>query len=101
MNAAPEVTSLPVEGSVPVKIALFAIRFYRVNLSTWFGGSCRFQPTCSQYVYQAIERLGLWKGTWLGLRRLARCHPFSGSFGLDPVPDCAEQTRAAADGVHS
>ena len=101
MNPAPEVTSLPVEVSMPVKVALFAIRFYKVNLATWYGGSCRFQPTCSQYVYEAIERFGLRKGSWLGLRRLARCHPFSGRFGFDPVSECAEQTGVGADGVHS
>ncbi len=59
----------------------------RVGLSVLFAGSCRFEPTCSQYAYQAIERFGVLRGVWLGSKRLARCHPFSGQFGFDPVPD--------------
>lgn len=47
---------------------------------------CRFTPTCSAYAIEAIERHGAWRGGWLALRRLGRCHPW-GRFGLDPVPD--------------
>ena len=47
--------------------------------------ACRYQPTCSRYAYQAIERYGAFKGGWLMLKRLARCQPFGGS-GYDPVP---------------
>ena len=47
--------------------------------------ACRFQPTCSQYAYTAIERHGVLRGAWLAMRRVARCQPFGGS-GYDPVP---------------
>jgi putative membrane protein insertion efficiency factor len=71
----------------PVKAALFALRFYKSYLSILFAGSCRFHPTCSRYTYEAIERFGVARGTWLGIRRLARCQPFSRKFGYDPIPD--------------
>ena len=72
---------------IGVKVALFALRCYKAYLSVLFAGTCRFEPTCSQYAYQAIERFGVLRGIWLGSKRLARCHPFSGKFGYDPVPD--------------
>ena len=70
-----------------VQIALFALRVYKAYLSVLFAGTCRFEPTCSQYTYQAIEKFGALRGVWLGTKRLARCHPLSGKFGYDPVPD--------------
>jgi putative membrane protein insertion efficiency factor len=73
--------------SVGVRMALFALRCYKAYLSILFAGACRFEPTCSQYAYQAIERFGVLRGVWMGSKRLARCHPFSGKFGFDPVPD--------------
>jgi putative membrane protein insertion efficiency factor len=51
------------------------------------GGSCRFEPTCSIYAYQAVERFGVARGSWLALKRLLRCQPLSRKFGYDPVPD--------------
>jgi putative membrane protein insertion efficiency factor len=65
-----------------------ALRFYKAYLSVLFAGQCRFVPSCSQYSYEAVERFGLARGSWLTLKRLLRCHPFSGKFGYDPVPDC-------------
>jgi putative membrane protein insertion efficiency factor len=70
-----------------VRAALFALRCYKAYLSILFAGTCRFEPTCSQYAYEAIEGFGVLRGVWLGSKRLARCHPFSGKFGFDPVPD--------------
>ena len=73
--------------NLPVRIALLALRFYKTYLSFLFAGNCRFDPTCSQYAYLAIERFGVLRGVWLGLRRLLCCHPLSRKFGYDPVPE--------------
>lgn len=64
---------------------LSLIRGYQLTIGQLLPPACRFQPTCSRYAYTAIERHGLFRGTWLAIRRLARCHPFGGS-GYDPVP---------------
>lgn len=61
------------------------IRFYQRFISPLTGPSCRFQPTCSSYTLEAIEKYGAAKGSWLGVRRIARCHPFHPG-GYDPVP---------------
>ena len=67
------------------RVALFAIRGYKLMLSPLFAGSCRFLPSCSDYARDAIVQHGLVRGTWLAVRRLGRCHPF-GASGYDPVP---------------
>jgi uncharacterized protein len=82
---------LPTPQSWPVKAALLALRFYKSYLSILFAGSCRFEPTCSRYAYEAIERFGVARGIWLGLKRLLRCHPLSRRFGYDPVPEKWEE----------
>ena len=62
------------------------IRFYQICLSPLKGGpTCRFTPTCSQYALEAVKKYGPFKGGWLALRRILRCHPLGGS-GYDPVP---------------
>lgn len=66
------------------KIALLGIRLYQRALSPLLPPACRFYPTCSHYAYQAIDRHGVLKGSWLALGRLARCHPFNPG-GFDPV----------------
>lgn len=66
-------------------MALALIRFYKRFISPALPPSCRFTPTCSEYSYEAIQRYGLLKGGWLGLRRIARCHPWNPG-GYDPVP---------------
>jgi putative membrane protein insertion efficiency factor len=70
-----------------VRMALFALRVYKAYFSVLFAGSCRFEPSCSQYAYDAIERFGVARGVWLGSKRLLRCHPLSRRFGYDPVPE--------------
>ena len=67
------------------QLVLAVIRFYQRFISPALPPSCRFTPSCSQYSYEAIERYGLLKGGWLGLRRIARCHPWNAG-GHDPVP---------------
>jgi uncharacterized protein len=79
--------------SLAKKSALFVLRFYKTYLSMFAGGSCRFEPTCSIYAYQAVERFGVAHGSWLALQRLLRCQPLSRKFGYDPVP---ESRRPAA-----
>lgn len=61
------------------------VRFYQVCISPFTPSSCRFTPTCSQYALEALRKHGLFKGSWLALRRILRCHPWGGS-GYDPVP---------------
>src|SRR5262245_16939843 len=85
---------LPVAQNLSVRVALLALRFYKAYLSFLFAGNCRFDPTCSQYAYQAIERFGVPGGVWLGWKRLLRCHPLSRKFGYDPVPENGENTSA-------
>ena len=79
--------------SAGVRAALFALSCYKSYLSVLFAGSCRFEPTCSQYAYEAIERFGVARGVWLGMKRLLRCHPLSRRFGYDPVPERWELMR--------
>lgn len=64
---------------------IWLVRGYRLVLSPWLGQNCRYQPTCSVYMIEALEQHGALKGLWLGLKRLGRCHPWGGS-GYDPVP---------------
>jgi putative membrane protein insertion efficiency factor len=71
--------------SLAQKAALGLIRGYKVTLSPWLGGACRYLPTCSDYAAEAVTRHGALRGSLLAARRLARCHPL-GSHGLDPVP---------------
>ncbi len=67
-------------------ILVWVIKAYRLLLSPWLGGACRFYPTCSAYALQALEGHGLIKGSYLSVHRLCRCPPFCQG-GYDPVPD--------------
>jgi len=66
-------------------MCLVLLRAYQALLGPFLGGNCRFYPSCSHYAYEAIERFGARRGSWLAVRRLLRCHPFSAG-GVDPVP---------------
>jgi putative membrane protein insertion efficiency factor len=65
------------------------IRFYQVVISPHIGNCCRFEPSCSQYAIEALQIHGVIKGSWLGFKRIMRCHPF-GASGYDPVPKKSE-----------
>lgn len=67
-------------------LALKLLRAYQLLVSPMLGQNCRFSPSCSNYSMQAIERFGFFKGSWLTLRRLLRCHPFHPG-GHDPIPE--------------
>lgn len=66
-------------------IFIILIRGYQYLISPYWPGACRYTPTCSQYAIEAIRKYGAVKGTWLGAKRIARCHPWGGN-GFDPVP---------------
>ncbi|MDJ0702570.1 MAG: membrane protein insertion efficiency factor YidD [Leptolyngbyaceae cyanobacterium MO_188.B28] len=67
-------------------LLIWLIRGYRRFISPLFPPTCRFQPTCSQYALDALERFGVFRGSWLAIRRILRCHPFHPG-GYDPVPE--------------
>ena len=67
------------------QILALPIKGYRLIFSPWVGRSCRFDPTCSTYALIALERHGAFKGSWLTVRRILRCHPW-GAHGVDDVP---------------
>jgi uncharacterized protein len=73
--------------SSPLARSLFLalIRFYQRFISPLMGSNCRYYPTCSHYTYEAIAKYGIQKGGWLGIKRIARCHPWHEG-GIDPVP---------------
>jgi hypothetical protein len=65
--------------------AHYLIRFYQLTFSALIGRHCRYEPSCSHYMDEAIQHYGLWAGGWMGMARLCRCQPWGGS-GYDPVP---------------
>lgn len=67
------------------RITLYLIRLYQNTISRALPPSCRFTPSCSHYTYEAVEKYGFFKGGWMGLKRIARCHPLNPG-GYDPVP---------------
>ncbi|WP_174416548.1 membrane protein insertion efficiency factor YidD [Sulfitobacter noctilucicola] len=72
--------------TVLARILALPVYGYRLVFSPWVGHNCRFQPTCSVYTLEALQKHGGVKGGWLALRRICRCHPW-GSSGIDNVPD--------------
>jgi putative membrane protein insertion efficiency factor len=67
------------------RAVLLAIWLYQRTISSYLPSACRYDPTCSHYSHQAVEKYGTVRGMWMGLSRLGRCHPFGGK-GYDPVP---------------
>ncbi len=67
------------------RLLIMLVRLYQSTLSLYIGRQCRFVPTCSEFFISAVRRHGSIRGSWLGLRRILRCHPFSPG-GFDPVP---------------
>lgn len=78
------------------RLLLALLRVYQWAISPLLGPHCRFHPTCSQYAVEAIDRFGVWRGGWLALRRLLKCHPWCEG-GLDPVPDFPEKSSKAIE----
>ena len=68
------------------RLLIGLVKLYRLTLSPWIGGACRFEPTCSIYAIEALQRHGAGAGTYLMVARIARCQPW-GAGGHDPVPD--------------
>jgi uncharacterized protein len=70
---------------IPQRAIVLLVRGYQVSLSPLLPSSCRYHPSCSAYAIEAVERYGAVRGSWLAVRRIARCHPFHAG-GYDPVP---------------
>ncbi|MEK6750189.1 MAG: membrane protein insertion efficiency factor YidD [Pseudomonadota bacterium] len=68
------------------RAVVFLIKVYSYLISPFLGSNCRYYPTCSAYTREAVERFGVLRGGWLGLRRISRCHPWHEG-GVDPVPE--------------
>lgn len=83
------------EGTVIDRLLIAALRFYKRWISPLLGPRCRFHPTCSEYAMQAIARFGALRGSWLAVRRVARCHPLHPG-GHDPVPEVRARSRRQA-----
>ncbi|GMR02829.1 MAG: hypothetical protein BMS9Abin20_1180 [Acidimicrobiia bacterium] len=77
------------------RIALLAVRAYQRLISPLLRSNCRYYPSCSHYTFEAIEIHGAARGSWLGMKRIGRCHPFHEG-GLDPVPG-SQESRAHRD----
>ena len=67
------------------KFFIFLVRLYQLTISPLLGLSCRFYPTCSAYMIESLKQYGALKGSWLGIKRICKCHPFHPG-GHDPVP---------------
>lgn len=76
--------------SIAARLLKAPIHLYRYTLSGFIGRQCRHLPTCSEYAINAIDKNGAWRGFWLALARISRCHPW-GSSGFDPAPDISSE----------
>ncbi len=75
----------PILSTFLKKLLILPIRIYQWTISPLIGPRCRYQPTCSHYMVEAIQEWGIFKGLWLGIKRIGRCHPWGGH-GYDPIP---------------
>ena len=87
-----EVTITPTTRNPAVKATLGMVRIYQKLVSPLLRNNCRYYPTCSHYTYEAIEVHGAAKGSWLGIKRIGRCHPFHEG-GADPVPGASDSLK--------
>lgn len=71
--------------TLPQRALVGLVHGYQITVSPWLGPACRFEPSCSHYAAEAIQRHGVGRGSWLAVKRLGRCHPLGGS-GYDPIP---------------
>ncbi|WP_053970142.1 membrane protein insertion efficiency factor YidD [Mangrovimonas sp. ST2L15] len=72
--------------NILIKPFIYLVKFYQGAISPLFPATCRYQPTCSHYTIEALQKHGLLKGSWLAIKRIFSCHPWGGS-GYDPVPE--------------
>jgi putative membrane protein insertion efficiency factor len=86
--------------SPAVRVSLGLVRTYQKLVSPLLGDNCRYHPTCSHYTYEAIEIHGAAKGSWLGIKRIGRCHPFHEG-GIDPVPGSPDSQPHTVKGSSS
>ncbi len=70
---------------IVIKILIGMVRLYQGMISPYLGAKCRYEPTCSAYAIEALNKHGVLKGGWLGTKRICSCHPWGGK-GFDPVP---------------
>jgi len=82
------------------RVAMALVRVYQKLVSPLFGNNCRYYPTCSHYTYEAIEIHGAVRGSWLGIKRIGRCHPFHEG-GVDPVPGSPDSQQPTVKGSSS
>lgn len=78
---------------VVTRVLMASVRLYQRGISGWLPPMCRFEPSCSHFGIEALRRHGAWRGGWLTIGRLMRCHPFSRG-GYDPVPTSASNDRS-------
>jgi uncharacterized protein len=81
--------------TLPARCCIVLVRGYQVALSPLMAGHCRFHPTCSRYAIESYRIHGALRGTWLTLKRLLKCHPFSRRAGFDPVPPGSQPNETA------
>jgi putative membrane protein insertion efficiency factor len=81
------------------RLLTWLLRLYQVAVSPFLGQHCRFYPSCSSYAVEAIEQHGPWRGCWLALRRLGRCHPWNAG-GVDPVPHVCDHPHQSTQTTH-